>query len=279
MIHIKTKIQTQFILYYLFLSVIPLIALSYYSYYNIKTNTQKELVNSISFDMRQIQSSLDNLYTRFQKYTDILSNSTVFYNAVVTTSNEIKKGDFKQAKYFAAINLEPQLKSLFATDEVISAALVVIDGRVVYSYKDFVSIVNNYKDNPIIRNTEDTPNMHWFSKQDNPFDSFEGEYTIVTKNIYDILGNNPTYSICQFIILIKQQKMSEILDTHLRYADSLIRVIDENDNIIASNACDPQTCDEHFNKIMPKKPFDQHANTANYFDNYLFLQSYSSASN
>src|SRR5689334_14524908 len=125
---IKTKIQTQFFLYYLFLSVIPLVALSYYSYYNIKANAQQELVNTISFDLRQSQSSLDNLYTRFQKYTDILSNSTTFYNAVMSTSNDIKNGNIQQAKYNGAMNLDPQIRSLFATDDIISAAMVVIDG-------------------------------------------------------------------------------------------------------------------------------------------------------
>lgn len=47
LIPMKTKIQNQFFLYYLFLAVIPLLALSYYSYYTIKTNAQKS--SSIQF--------------------------------------------------------------------------------------------------------------------------------------------------------------------------------------------------------------------------------------
>ncbi|MBW7453021.1 histidine kinase [Paenibacillus sepulcri] len=279
LIAIKTKIQTQFFLYYLFLSVIPLLALSYYSYYNIKTNTQQDLVNTISFDMRQSQSSLDNLYTRFQKYTDILSNSTTFYNAVISTSNDMKNGKIQQAKYSGAINLDPQIKSLFATDDVISAAMVVIDGRVVYSYKDFVSIMNNFKDNPIIVNTKNTPNMHWFSNQSSPFGLFDGNYTIITKNIYDIIGNNPTESICQFVILINQQKITDLLNDHLRFADSIIRVIDENGNMIAGNDSVPQTSEEHFNKIIQQMPSDQNSTHTKYIDNYLVLQSFSATSN
>lgn len=279
LIPIKTKkIQTQFFLYYLFLSVIPLLALSYYFYYNLKTNAQQELVNSISFDIRQSQTSLDNLYSRFLKYTDILSNSTTFYNAVMATSKDINSGHIQDAKFSGAMNLDPQIKSLFATDDIISAALVIIDGRVVYSYKDFVSITNTFMNEPLITKTENTPNMHWFSNQDNPFGLFDGTYTVITKNIYDIIGNNPTDSICQFVILIKQQKITELLNNHLRYADSMMRVIDDDDNIIAGTDDGTPASDEYFNEIRQKSPAKQSSYKANYIDDYLVLQSYSSLS-
>jgi two-component system sensor histidine kinase YesM len=276
---IKAKIQIQFFVYYLFLSVIPLLALSYFFYYTINTNTQKDLVNSISVDMRQSQSSLDRLYTKFQKDTDIISNSTTFINVVSSAANDMKHGDFQQAKYNGYFNLDPQIKSLFATDDDISAAMVLINGRVVYSYKDFVSITNDFKDNPILKSTENAPSMLWFSNQLNPF-GLDGEYTVITRNIFDIEGTNPISSICQIILLMKQQKMTDILNTHLRFSDSLIRVVDKNSAVIASNY-DSSTNDKHFEKIIqkmtPAPDSDNHSLTE-YIDNDLVLRNFSTIS-
>ncbi len=271
----KTKIQNQFFLYYLFLTILPLIALSYFSYFNIKTNSQKELINSISFDLRVSQSSFDTLYARLQKYMDILTNSTTFYNTVMSTSTDFAKGRVEQAKFQASMNFEPQFKSLFATDDLISAVLVVVQGRVVYSYRDFVSVTNDLKQDPVIINTVNTPDMHWFSNQNSPFGLFEGRYTVITKNIYDILGNNPMDSICQLVILIPQSKVTEMLNTHLRFADSIIRVTDKNNHIVVSNEGDPQENEGFFQRLSQQTLMDPYASHTEFVDDYLVLNSYS----
>ncbi|QAY66971.1 sensor histidine kinase [Paenibacillus protaetiae] len=274
----KTTIQTQFFVYYLFLSVIPLLALSYYSYASIKTNAEQELVNTISFDVRQSQSSLDNLYTRFQKYTDIISNSTTFYNSVISIASDIQTGNMQQAIYTGAMNLDPQIKSLFATDDDIAAALVVIDGRPVYSYKDFISINNHFDQNPIIANTINTPNMHWFSSQSNPFGLFDGEYTVITKNVYDIMGYNPKESLCQFIILVRQQRITDILNSHLRLADSMVSVMDDSHTIIASNMDGTAASSARFRDITNRIPSGRSGQDTQYIGRYLVLQSFSNVS-
>lgn len=112
---------------------------------------------------------------------DILSNSSTFYNFVLPALSDIKQGNIQHAKYIGTTSLDPQIKSLFATDDVISAAMVIIDGRVVYSYKSFVSVTNDFNNNPIIVSTEASPNMRWFSNQLTPFGSFEGKYSVITK--------------------------------------------------------------------------------------------------
>jgi two-component system sensor histidine kinase YesM len=278
-IPIKAKIQYQFFIYYLFLSVIPLLALSYYSYYNIKTNAQKELVNTISFDMRQSQSSLDDLYTRFQKYMDILSNSTTFYSFVLTALSDIKHGDIQHAKYTGTMSLDPQIKSLFATDDVISAAMVVIDGRVVYSYKSFVSVTNDFKNNPIIASTEASPNMRWFSNQFAPFGVFEGKYSIITKNIYNIMGNNPSESLCQIILLVNQQTMNDLLGNQIRFADSIVRVLDMDNTVIAGNDHVFPISDHRIASMTQQIPLTQTLDNISYIDNFFVLQNKSNVTN
>lgn len=279
LIPMKTKIQNQFFLYYLFLAVIPLLALSYYSYYTIKTNAQKELVNTISFDMRQSQASLDALYIRFQKYMDILSNSSTFYNFVLPALSDIKQGDIQHAKYIVTTNLDPQFKSLFATDDVISAAMVMIDGRVVYSYKSFVSVTNEFKHNPIIASTEASPAMRWFSNQPTPFGSFEGNYSVITKNIYNIMGNNPSEILCQVILLVNQQKMNDLLNNKLRFADSIIRVLDTDNTIIAGNDTALPISDQQTALMTQKLPLDQDPNNITYIDKFFILQNISNVTN
>lgn len=279
LIPIKTKIQYQFFIYYLFLSVIPLLALSYYSYSNIKTNAQKELVNTISFDIRQSQASLDDLYTRFQKYMDILSNSTTFYSFVLSALSDIKHGDIQHAKYIGTMSLDPQIKSLFATDDAISAAMVVIDGRVVYSYKSFVSVTNDFKNNPIIASTEASPNMRWFSNQLSPFGVFEGKYSVITKNIYNIMGNNPSESLCQIILLVNQQTMNDLLSSQLRFSDSIVRVLDTDNTVIAGNDHTFPISDHRIATMTGQLPLNQSLDTMSYLDDFFVLQNKSNATN
>lgn len=275
----RTKIQNQFFLSYLFLAVIPLLALSYYSYYTIKTNAQKELVSTISFDMRQSQASLDALYLRFQKYMDILSNSSTFYNLVLPALSDIKQGNIQHAKYIGTTGLDPQIKSLFATDDVIAAAMVIIDGRVVYSYKSFVSVTNDFKNNSILVTTEASPNMRWFSNQVTPFGSFDGTYSVITKNIYNIMGNNPSEVLCQIVLLVSQQKMNDLLNNKLRFADSIIRVLDTDDSIIAGNDHALPLSDHQIALMTQKLPLDPNPNNISYIDKFFVLHNISNVTN
>ncbi|NBD27019.1 sensor histidine kinase [Paenibacillus glycinis] len=278
-ISIKTKIQNQFFFYYLFLAVIPLLALSYYSYHTIKTDAQKELVNTISFDMRQSQSSLDDLYRRFQKYMDILSNSTTFYSFVLSAQNDIKQGKFQHAKYIGTMSLDPQIKSLFATDDIISAAMVVIDGRVVYSYKSFVSVTNDFKNNPVITSTQASPTLRWFSNQFTPFGVFEGKYSIITKNIFNIMGNNPSESLCQIILLVKQKTMNDLVNDQLRFPDSIVRVMDTDNTIIAGNDHTFSISDQRIASMTQKLPINQNTDNISYIDNFFALKNISNVTN
>lgn len=276
----KPKIQIQFFAYYLLLSVIPLLALSYFSYSNIITNTQKDLMNSITIDMRQSQTALDTLYGKFQKYTDIISNSTTFYYTVMDIAKDIRSGDFLHAKFNGTFNIDPQIKSLMVTDDDIAAAMVIVQGRVVYNYRDFVSITHDLSSDPVIQKTESTPNMLWFGRQTNPFGLFEGEYAVITRNVYDIIGNNPTTVICQIVLLVKQERVTGLLNNHLRFSDSLIRVMDKSGSLIGSSGTLAQ--DEQLGEIISKAvsvPGADRSPDPEYIQNYLVLRDFSSLSN
>ena len=56
----KRKIQSQFLLYFLLLSVCPLLILAAFSYYNVKVNAETKLYGSIQDGLKQDSLLVDS---------------------------------------------------------------------------------------------------------------------------------------------------------------------------------------------------------------------------
>lgn len=230
---LKKKIQKQFLLYYLLFSVCPLLLLSVFSYYNVKVNSENQLISSMMYDLKQSQASLDEIYTRVIKYTDIVSNSKEFYEVMDYMSSEVETGNYDAAQYAGVSHLDSLLKSLFATDSSLAQVLVFIQGRCVYSYNSYFSIMTDQHNDPILQIANTSSITYWIGNYQDPFGYFKGNYTIALKDIKSIFTGTPNQSACQFVILLNQSTVNSLLNNSTHYPGSMVAVFDTKDQLLA----------------------------------------------
>lgn len=231
----KRKIQSQFLLYFLLLSVCPLLILAAFSYYNVKVNAETKLYGSIQDGLKQDRSTLDEQYARISKYMDIVVNSYDFYNVIQEVSSDVQSGQYTAAQFKSIQGLSELLKSMFMTDKDVSQAMIIVHGRCVYSYNAYIPISKDFSNDDIIRQITDTPKLLWRGSVSRPFGLFDGTYTVVSQNIKNTANENPDEAICQFVLLIDQQQMDSKLSETTNYPDNVIALLDDTNRLLAIN--------------------------------------------
>lgn len=231
----KRKIQNQFQIYFLLLSVLPLLILAGFSYYNIKVNAESKLYDSIQDNLKHEQTAYKELYSRFAKYMDIVSNSAEFYDVLHEVANNVRNDQLDVAQFNSLTGLDKLLTSMFVTDDDIAQAMIVVEGRCVYSYGSYFPVNMDLSDDELMKQLTEPVKLVWTGGVVNPFNVYPGTYTIVSRNIHSITSGNPSMGLCQFVLLINQTKLTENLEKSSLYPGDVIAVVDDRGQLLVIN--------------------------------------------
>lgn len=236
----KQNIQTQFLLWFVLLAVLPLAVFAAATYANVKTNVETDVQNALAFDLGQAKFSMDEKWSNYHRYVQIVMNSQELYDVFSTMDRSVKRGEYHTAQFYGMYSLDTQLKSLFATERNIAAAMVIIDGRCVYTYNNFVTVNRSFDTDSLYEMIAGTSHTVWMSDVEKPFGAFEGRYTVIARNIKDVFAGKPMETICTFVLLVDQGTISQGLEEFARYPGSVVAISNGDGQLIATNTPDGQ---------------------------------------
>jgi two-component system sensor histidine kinase YesM len=214
------NILTQFLLWFALLAVLPLLVFTLVTYTRVKKNVETEMQNMLAYDINQARFVLDEKWNNLERYIQMIMNSHEFYSVLVKMYQAVEAGDYHAAQFTGFYQLDTLLKNLLAVDEDVVTAMVIINGRCVYAYQNFITVRLDLTRDALYQEMSRVSHTMLVGGVENPFGALRGVYTLAARNLKNAFAGKPTQTICTFALLVSQERVDQTLDEYARYPGS-----------------------------------------------------------